>query len=96
LTPLPRPRREVVYRHHIQDADGDIVLDFADPAEPMALVKSSPVLSVKRLCAAVFDAQGRGDLASVIVATAQTDYATTMPVRLVEHLQAELALVPSR
>jgi hypothetical protein len=37
--------------------------------------------------------QAGRDLASVIMSTAQTDYATTMSLRLVEHLQAELSLV---
>jgi hypothetical protein len=91
---LPRPRREVAMRHFTRDRDGEMVLFFVDlAADPTALLRSSPIVGVKRLSAAVFDAEGRGDLCSVVVSTMATDYHTTMPVRLVEHLQAELALV---
>jgi hypothetical protein len=89
-----RRRREVAFRHFTRDRDGDMVLFFVDLAiDPNALLRSSPIVGVKRLSAAVFDAEGRGDLCSVVVATSATNYATVMPVRLVEHLQAELALV---
>jgi hypothetical protein len=89
-----RPRREVIYVHHTKDQDGDVVLRFRDltAGDPSALFVSSPIVGVKRLYAAVFDAAGRGDLASVLVSTTRTDYATTMPVRLFEHLQTELSL----
>ncbi len=89
-----RPRREVAIRHFTRDRDGDMILFFVDlAAEPTALLRSSPIVGVKRLSAAIFDSEGRGDLCSVVVSTGQTDYHTTMPVRLVEHLQAELVLV---
>lgn len=89
---LSRQRREVVYRHHSRDSDGDVVLFFIDLAEPENLLKSSPVISIERSYAAIFDAKGHGDLASVVISTRQTAYTTTMPLRLFEHLQIELEL----
>lgn len=87
---LSRQRREVVYRHHSRDSDGDVVLFFVNLSEPENLLKSSPVLAVERTYAAIFDAKGYGDLTSVVIITRQTVYNTTMPLRLFEHLEIEL------
>jgi hypothetical protein len=86
------PRREVVYVHHTRDKDLDVLLLFRDltSPDPAALIRSSPVLAVRRTLAAVFDAEGRGDLVSVEVNTANTTYTLTMPWRLFLHLQREI------
>jgi hypothetical protein len=84
--------RSIVYAHHTRDRDGDFILLFRDLAspDPQALVRSSPVLSVRRTLAAVLDSEGRGDLVSVEVTTAHSVYTLTMPWRLFLHLQREL------
>jgi hypothetical protein len=88
-----RPRRVVQYRHHTRLPDGVVPL-FVDPSgeDSVAVHCSSPVVGVRRIFASVLDAAGRGDLASFIVATENTECVVKMPVAAEEYLAAELVL----
>jgi hypothetical protein len=89
-------RKQVLYVHHTRDADGDVVFYFVDARDAgRALRQSSPVVSLRRLLSAVFDPQGRGNLAKYLIVTQNSEYEVQMPRDKAQHLAQELRMPPS-
>ena len=86
-----RPVVPVVYRHHTRDPDGDIILYFVDNRQdPGALVKSSPVVSIKRATYVALDTGLDGQVGKYLVSTQNTIYEVAMSRAQAEHLAREI------
>jgi hypothetical protein len=91
-TQTPRLNRRVRYVGHGRDADGDLILYFVDPCRSLgsALLRSSPIVGLRRMYSAVMDLLGAGAVSRYVIHTCNTSYEVQVPPAVAEQLAREV------